>query len=969
MLLPKNIFLATIILGTFTLSLELPAIATQTTLAQATESRKVEAGKLIAEGNELFNAKEFAKALPLYLQAIAIYQQIGDRAAEGNTATIIGNVYYNLENYIQSINCQQSALNIALKIKNEDLEARALNNLGNGYQALKETERAIDYYQKSLVIRQKLKDYVGEEITLKNLINAYREIKSYAQSIPYYQQLIALVREIKDLGQEARILNYLGYTYLDLRENMNALKSFEQGLNIAQVVANQEEQWNALNGLGNLYFTQEDYEQALNAYQQSLVIAQSIKNRSLETTSLENIGGLYYSLHQYLPAIAAFEQSIKIARELEDAELQGSSLRKLGNIYHDLGDYEQAIAFHLQSLKIAREINHQEDISYALGELGLDYRQIDQYSQATEYFQQQLAIAKKINNYRSELAALINLGTIYNIVDDYPRAKETLEQSLILARQKSDRYSEGIALGELGLLANQLKNYPQAINYYQQRITIAQAIGDRIGEAKGLSNLGNTFLSFNQPLAAEKSLNTSVKIWESLRTGLSDRHQISIFNMQSLTYIFLQKALIAQNKINRALEIAERGRARAFVNLLAEHLNQNKLNQSPIDPPNIAQIKQIAKEQNATIVQYSIMLNDFKSEGQETTEESDLYIWAIKPTGEVNFRQADLRSLRQKKLTLADLVNTSRDAMGVSGRGSIQVSYIGEGNEEEKLQQLYQLLIAPIADLLPTNPEGRVIFIPQKSLFVVPFAALKDPTGKYLIEKHTVLTAPSIQVLDLTRKQRQKQLAANVPSYPLVVGNPTMPKIIFKIGEPAEQLPDLPGAKQEALAIADLLKTTAFTGSAATKTTIVEQLSQAKIIHLATHGLLDDFKGLGVPGAIALAPDAQDSGLLTANEILDLKLNAELVVLSACDTGRGRITGDGVIGLSRSLIAAGASSIIVSLWSVPDAPTAALMVEFYRQLQQNPDKAQALRQAMLATMKKHPQPRDWAAFTLIGEAE
>ena len=150
------------------------------------------------------------------------------------------------------------------------------------------------------------------------------------------------------------------------------------------------------------------------------------------------------------------------------------------------------------------------------------------------------------------------------------------------------------------------------------------------------------------------------------------------------------------------------------------------------------------------------------------------------------------------------------------------------------------------------------------------------------------------------------------------------------------------------------------------------KLPDARIIHLATHGLLDDFIGLGIPGAIALAPDGTgklNDGLLTASEIFDLKLNAELVVLSACDTGRGKITGDGVIGLSRSLITAGVPSIIVSLWSVPDAPTADLMTKFYRNFQQTGNKAQALRQAMLTTIETHPNPKDWAAFTLIGEAE
>ena len=150
----------------------------------------------------------------------------------------------------------------------------------------------------------------------------------------------------------------------------------------------------------------------------------------------------------------------------------------------------------------------------------------------------------------------------------------------------------------------------------------------------------------------------------------------------------------------------------------------------------------------------------------------------------------------------------------------------------------------------------------------------------------------------------------------------------------------------------------------------------AQVIHLATHGLLEygipsESFVRDLPGAIALAPSDTDDGLLTSAEIYGMKLKAELVVLSACDTGRGTLTSDGVIGLSRSLISAGVPSVIVSLWAVPDAPTADLMSEFYRQWQQTPDKAQALRQAMLAIMQTptHSNPRDWAAFTLIGEAE
>jgi CHAT domain-containing protein len=321
--------------------------------------------------------------------------------------------------------------------------------------------------------------------------------------------------------------------------------------------------------------------------------------------------------------------------------------------------------------------------------------------------------------------------------------------------------------------------------------------------------------------------------------------------------------------------------------------------------------------------------------------------------------------------SLQDLVTTSRDDIGVRSRSIFEVTSTNPQpqNPTEKLQQLHKLLIAPIANLLPKDSNERVIFIPQDALFLVPFAALQDEQGKYLIEKHTILTAPAIQVLDLTRKQKHngQRSAGNV----LIVGNPTMPKI--KFGELVTNLDPLPGSEKEAIQIANFFHTKPLIGSQATKATVMQKMQQARIIHLATHGLLHDFKGFGVPGAIALAPsgkpdDAID-GLLTSSEIFDMKLQAELVVLSACNTGGGTITGDGVVGLSRSLISAGVPSVLVSLWSVNDNSTAFLMTEFYRNLQQNPDKAVALRQAMLTTIKQYPNPKQWAAFTLIGEAD
>ncbi len=258
-----------------------------------------------------------------------------------------------------------------------------------------------------------------------------------------------------------------------------------------------------------------------------------------------------------------------------------------------------------------------------------------------------------------------------------------------------------------------------------------------------------------------------------------------------------------------------------------------------------------------------------------------------------------------------------------------------------------------------------MIFIPQQALFLVPFPALPSGDRKYLIEKHTILTYLSIQVLDLTRQKREKVKQVGAKNA-VVVGNPTMTKVSPALGLPPELLPSLPGAEKEAIVIAPLLNSQAVAGNKATKAAIIQKLPTAKIVHLATHGLADDVQGLG--SWIALAPSIKDNGLLTAEEIINLQLNAELVVMSACETGKGKITGDGVIGLSRSWISAGVPTVVVSLWFVPDAPTQYLMTEFYQNMQQSPDKAQALRRAMLATMKQNPNPRDWPAFTMIGEA-
>ncbi|MGJ5629436.1 CHAT domain-containing protein [Nostoc sp. CALU 1950] len=716
--------------------------------------------------------------------------------------------------------------------------------------------------------------------------------------------------------------------------------------------------------LRDLEFYAPNCSLAIKPWEKALKLYQEIADNENQILMFEKLGNTYYCISDYTQAIKFYSQALQIAQKINYYQKQVKSLAHLGNIYNLLADYDTAMKYYNEGLEILDQYQDTQLKAETLQSRGDIYRLQNKYPEAIKDLSQALAIDKNASNIAK---TKVNLANIYYSSGDYNKAIEYYNDA--------SKFIPSEASGGLGNVYLALGDIVKAMQLYQQSLAKAQQNEDQEAEGSALNNLANALRQAGKLPEAEEYLRAAIDIWENLRIKLDDANKISIFEKQTRTFRLLQEVLIVQTKISQALEISERGRARAFIDLLTQRLFTNKTEPSKITAPNIENIQQIARNQNATLVQYSIITDEFKINGKQQTKESEIYIWVIKPTGEVSFRKVDLKNFHQKdNIKLIDLlVSRSRQAMGVRSPSIEMVLTPDSAKAETRLKQLHQLLIKPIADLLPIKESDKVIFIPQSSLFLVPFPALQDENGKYLIEQHTILTCPSIQVLDLTHQQRKslgnsRLIASFQKQDAVVVGNPTMPKVPPAIGEPPQQLLPLPSAEEEAKAIAPILKTQAITGDKATKSAILQLLPKARIIHLATHGLLDDIRGLG--SAIALAPSDKDNGLLTAEEIFDrVKLKAELVVLSACDTGRGRITGDGIIGLSRSLISAGTPSVIVSLWSVPDAPTAELMTEFYQNLQKNPDKAVALRNAMLATMKQHRDPKNWAAFTLIGESD
>ncbi len=796
-------------------------------------------------------------------------------------------------------------------------------------------------------------------------IRQYR-LHQLEAALQSWQQALVIYREIKDQESEEKALSNLGLTYYSLGNYIKAIEYHQQSLVISRVIKDRQSEGQSLSNLGNAYQALGDYDRAIEYYQQHLALAKGIEDRKGEGISLSNLGVAYFSLGDYAKAINSYQQSLAIAKTIKNRKGEGQSLTNLGNVYQALGDYDQAIEYYQQSLAIKEEIKDFQGEGTSLGNLGNIYGALGDYPKAIMYYQQHLKVARYIKDREGEAAALGNLGNAYNALGNYVKAIDYQQQSLAIANVTKNRQAEEQSLSNLANAYLAMGDYAKAINYQQQSLAIAKEIGDKDGEGKTLNNLGFALFKQGNLKQAERVLRSGIEAREFLRAKLGnhDAFKISIFEEQARTYRLLQQVLIAQNQPNAALEIAERGRAKAFVELLATRLSSSQFSRlassnltTSITPPTIEQIQQVAKEHSATLVEYSIIYENLKINTKEEPRESELFVWIIQPTGEVAFRQVDLKSIWQQQHN-SSLKELSINSSIFSGPNA--------NMDAIARKQLWRLLIQPITDLLPKDPNARVIFIPQASLFLVPFAALQDTNNKYLIEQHTILTSPAVQVLELTHQQREKVRQAALKQL-VVVGNPTMPSFSSQIGTPSTPLRPLPMAQEEAEAIAKLLNTTAITGNQATKLAMLQLFTQARLIHLATHGSFDNIPGFS--SWIALAPSHSDNGILTSEDIIHLKLNAELIVLSACETGRGKITGDGVIGLSRSLIVAGIPSAIVSLWNVNDSSTKLLMTEFYRNWLVKPDKAQALRQAMLTTMQQYPNPRDWAAFTLIGEPE
>lgn len=522
----------------------------------------------------------------------------------------------------------------------------------------------------------------------------------------------------------------------------------------------------------------------------------------------------------------------------------------------------------------------------------------------------------------------------------------------------------------------------EALRYARQ--AIENGANAFFGDLLGHNAEGYAHLRAGRWTEAEEALRKTIAGWERLQQAVAEdeRLRASVLDAQLSSFELLQETLIRRERPEAALEVAERARARALGATLAR--------EDELDEVTIGDMRALARRTGAALLSWSILYDPYKSpsparvRGRQADLERVLLVGLITPAGTVHSARVDLETMRlQHEPTLESMIRrvSSRSSSGYTefDRGLNKLLRQGSGSglrdlkgsqqedparEDEALSKLYRLLVEPIEEHLPTGAETPLVLVPQGRLFQVPFAALRNAEGRHLVQDHPLLVVPSLGVLDiLSRKPRSEEpwQADEV----LVVGDP---KYAVKL-----DLAQLPGAREEAIQVANGWGTEPLLGDMATLDEVTSRLRKARLVHLATHAWpTSDAPGSRFPGNIAVAPNPgkkgaqENNGLLSADRIRGLASCADLVVLSACDTGGGRLTSDGVLGLARSFLASGTRRVVVSLWRVPDEPTRELMVGFHERLREGDEVSKALQQVMVQAIEDERPFSEWAAFVALG---
>ena len=911
------------------------------------------------------NLGEFKQAIKYHNQDLSIAKELGDKAGEGGAYGNLGNVFDSLADFKQAIKYHNQHLSIAKELGDKAGEGRAYGNLCIAYRNLGDFKQAIKYRNQRLSIAKELGDKAGEGRAYGNLGNVFDSLGDFKQAIKYHNQDLSIVKELGDKAGEGRAYGNLGIAYRNLGDFKQAIKYHNQRLSIAKELGDKAGEGRAYGNLGNAFHSLGDFKQAIKYHNQHLSIAKELGDKAGEGRAYGNLGIAYQILGDFKQAIKYHNQHLSLAKELGDKAGEGRAYGNLGNAFDSLGDFQQAIKYYNQHLSIAKELGEKAGEGRAYGNLGIAYQHLGDFKQAIKYHNQRLSIAKELGEKAGEGRAYGNLGKAFDSLGDFKQAIKYQNQRLTIAKELGDKAGEGRAYGNLGKTFDSLGDFKQAIKYHSQHLSIAKELGDKPGEATSYYSLGYHFETSGSLEEALSYYRSSVKLYNDMSAFLQseDVWKISFRNARQHAYTALLRTLVKLENFDEALRVAEQGRAQALMDLM-------KTQYDTVAPTSI--------EPDVTI---TALLSDISTQTVFIALESTkIQLWVLCKEGNFHFRQKEVAG----KDAVTFLQSVRKDVFkknGIDARANCENRTLEklrkklppskEFDQEtaetlpginNSLRLFHDCIIGPIADLLHGD---ELIIVPDGPMCLAPYAAFLDDEFKYLSESVRIRILPSLTTLQLILKSAKDY---HRRSGVLLVGDPCVKQVTNELGESI--LPRLPYAEKEVKMTGDMLGIPPLTGKDATKDEVLRRIGSVALVHIAAHGDME-------AGEIALSPNPTRSSkfpeekdfVLKMADVQAVKLRARLVVLSCCHSAQGQVTPEGVVGIARAFLGAGARSVLVALWAIDDEATMEFMKCFYEHLGRGCSASVALNRAMkiLRESEKFGAVKYWAPFVLIGD--
>ncbi|MDJ0697239.1 CHAT domain-containing tetratricopeptide repeat protein [Mastigocoleus sp. MO_188.B34] len=971
------------------------------------------------------------QALKFFNQALPLRREVKDKNGEALTLNRIGSVYDDLGDKQQALDYYNRALTINQEIKDKEGEAITLNNIGAVYFSLGDKQKALKFYNQALPLRREVDDKEGEAATLSNIGAVYFSFGNNQKALDLHNQGLSIVREIKDKSGEAATLNDIASIYYSSGKMQQALNFYNQALLIRREIEDKSGEAETLINVGTVYSSLGDKEQALNFYNQALPLLKEVQNKSGEAIILNNIGLVYSDLGDKQKALKFYDRALPLHREVENKSGQATTLNNIGIAHFLLGDKQKALKFSNQALLLSREVEDKSQEATTLNNIGKAHYDLGDKHQALKFYNQSLSLSREVENKGQEATTLRNLadlelkqGNLQSALNNSKAAVDIIEDLRTKVDREDLRTSyfatvQDIYKLHVDILMQLHKQNPsqgydaQALNASEK--SRARGLLELLTEARTDIRKGAN----PQLLAEENRLQQLISAKDKLRSGIVNDRNKSNDPISKAAAKRLEKEITNHLNEYKQLQIKIKKSNPKYAALkYPKSLNLPQIQQQ-LDKDTLLLQYSLGKERSYLWVVSPNSLKSYELPKKSEIDKSVINLFCLisqnssKPpsaTGKENScanlktRRIDLAAEELSKLVIAPVKDRlGKKRLVVVADGALQYipfAALADPNSSVK-EETYE----------EENTPGE-----NRSIIVTPVNPISEKYSNYppLLVNHEIINLPSASAIAIQRQEIANRKQA--PKALAILADPVFSATDKRVTNQAQnkhlqnkqfqnkQLNQqnsltlelersalkrsadtlnrqgwgrLPGTRKESETLLGLVPETnrlqVFDFDANYTWATSSKLNQFRILHFATHGFVNDANPelSGIVLSLVNQQGKDIRGYLRLGDLFNLDYPADLIVLSACETGLGKeIRGEGLVGLTRGLMYAGAERLMVSLWKVSDEGTAVFMQEFYKEMLQNGKSAnEALRVTQLKMWKqeKWRNPNYWAAFAFLGE--